>query len=252
MNFDEQRPTIIDPQATRWTPPPDSVRYLLPNDAGGISVREVSYGHKSIARELIEAVVLSLLIFLLVQSVIQNRKVVGSSMEPTLHSDEHLLIDRASYFQYDTNFLPRMLGQETAPVHEAYLLAGPTRGDIVVFRPPIENEDYIKRVIAIPGETVEVKAYDGVYINGRKLDEPYIKDIPDYNWPQSGQAEKVPAGHVFVLGDNRRNSSDSHVWGFLEETSIVGRAWVAYWPREVWGVLPHPSYARLTDPAPAP
>jgi signal peptidase I len=249
---------LDEPQARVATAPPparvpvsEPPHYLLPAGGADISVREVSYGSKSIAHELIEAVVLSLLIFLLVQSVVQNRKVVGASMEPSLHNEEHLLIDRASYFRYDTNFVPDLLGAH-APANYQFLLGGPQRGDIVVFRPPVqgESEDYIKRVIAVPGEAVQVKAYDGVYVNGHKLDEPYIKDTPDYNWPETGGAEVVPAGHLFVLGDNRRNSSDSHAWGFVDMTSIVGKAWISYWPREVLGFLPHPTYAGVSTPAP--
>jgi signal peptidase I len=243
VNLEEQTPVEIDARPVGRVPAIEPDRYLVPAEGGEISVREVHYGGKSIAHELIEAVVLSLLIFLLVQSVVQNRKVVGHSMDPTLHDEEHLLIDRASYFRYDTNFFPRLLGTSGLPDNEQYLLNGPQRGDIIVFRPPVDEQDYIKRVIAVAGERVEVRAYDGVYVNGHKLDEPYIKDTPDYNWPAPGQSGVVPAGHVFVLGDNRRNSSDSHAWGFLDDNSIVGKAWISYWPREVFGFLPHPTYA---------
>jgi len=245
VNLEEQRPVEIDPRPQGRLPQIDPDRYLLPAAGGETSVREVHYGGKSIAHELIEAVVLSLLIFLLVQSVVQNRKVVGHSMDPTLHDEEHLLIDRASYFRYDTNFFARLLGQADLPDNQEYLLNGPQRGDIIVFRPPVDEQDYIKRVIGVPGECVEVRAYDGVYIDGHKLQEPYIKDTPDYAWPEPGKSCVVPADHVFVLGDNRRNSSDSHAWGFLEDGSIVGKAWLSYWPREVFGFLPHPTYASV-------
>jgi signal peptidase I len=252
VNLDESKARVATAPPPPWLPESDEPRYLLPAGGADISVREVSYGSKSIAHELIEAVVLSLLIFLLVQSVVQNRKVVGASMEPSLHNEEHLLIDRASYFRYDTNFLPDLFGAN-APANYQFLLGGPLRGDIVVFRPPVQSEDqdYIKRVIAVPGEAVQVKAYDGVYVNGHKLDEPYIKDEPDYNWPDSaGESGVVPPGHLFVLGDNRRNSSDSHAWGFVDMGSIVGKAWISYWPREVLGFLPHPTYANVDTPAP--
>jgi signal peptidase I len=243
VDFDQQHPTALEGKIIPWQPPPDA-RWLAPATSD-VSVREVSYGNKSIGHELIEAVLLSLVIFLFVQSLVQNRKVVGESMEPSLHNDEHLLIDRATYFQYDANALPRLLGQSGAPTHEEFLLGGPHRGDVVVFRPPVGNEDYIKRVIGLPGEQVQVKAYDGVYVNGRKLNEPYVKDTADYSWPPPGQSGIVPAGHIFVLGDNRRNSSDSHAWGFLALDSVIGRAWVSYWPREVWGFLSQPTYAGL-------
>jgi len=232
------------------TPSAGRKGFLLPTDGGEVSVRGVHYGGKSIAHELIEAVVLSLFIFLMVQSLVQNREVLGQSMEPSLKDHERLFIDRASYFRVDTNFLPRLLGQANLPATDRYLLAGPQRGDIIVFKPPVpsETDDYIKRVIAVAGERVEVRAYDGVYVDGHKLQEPYIKDVPDYDWPVAGQDNLVPADHVFVLGDNRRNSSDSHIWGFLDVGSIVGRAWISYWPRELLGILPPPVYADLASP----
>ena len=89
------------------------------------------------------------------------------------------------------------------------------------------------------GETVEIRAFDGVYVDGVKLDEPYEKDTPDYSF---GPLE-VPAGDVFVLGDNRRDSSDSHIWGPLDTSRIVGRAWISLAPLDDFGMLPHPSYA---------
>jgi signal peptidase I len=117
-----------------------------------------------------------------------------------------------------------------------------------VLHPPEDTRDYIKRIIALEGETVEIKSNDGVYINGVRLDEPYVKDTPDYD----KAPYTVPAGHVFVLGDNRRNSSDSHVWAQpgLRLDQIVGRAWIAYWPRELWGMIPHPSYAEISPAHP--
>ncbi|HUS13683.1 MAG TPA: signal peptidase I [Chloroflexia bacterium] len=236
MNLDEQ----------------ETARYLLPTDAPEMSIYGVDERSKSPVREIMEALVFSLVVFLLVQSVVQNREVLGQSMEPSLHNDERLFLDRLSYFRYDSNWLPRLLGHTDLPVSEQYLLGGPHRGDIVVFRPPVEGEkeDYIKRVIGVAGETVQVKAYDGVYINGTRLDEPYIKEVPDYHWPAAGESGVVPAGHVFVLGDNRRNSSDSHLWGFLDQARIVGRALISYWPREDWGLLPHPSYTP-SEPTPS-
>lgn len=250
MSSDEPQPLSPGGDLPAWPGFPAGQRYLLPAEQSDIAVREVTYGSKSIGHELLEAIVLSLLIFLMVQAVVQNRKVVGQSMEPSLQNNEHLLIDRASYFAYDTNFLGnallRLQGRDSdVQEHTAYLLAGPKRGDVVVFRPPVENnnEDYIKRVIGLPGETVEVKANDGVYINGIQLKEPYIKDVPNYSWPTNGQSGVVPPGRVFVLGDNRNNSSDSHAWGFLDLRSVVGRALVSYWPQDLWGILPQPSYA---------
>ncbi len=206
---------------------------------------------KPLGRELLEAVIFSVLIFLLGQTLIQQRRVLGHSMDPNLQTGEYLLIDRASYFQLDPLFLAGQSVQPAGTQAPHFLLGGPHRGDIVVLRSPVEPAEYIKRVIGLPGEQVEIRAGDGVYINGHRLLEPYIKEAPGYSWPAGGVANVVPAGEVFVLGDNRNNSSDSHIWGFLDERSIVGRAWISYWPREVLGFFEQPTYAGL-EPAPAP
>jgi signal peptidase I len=237
---------IPDPSARRagGAPPARPTPYLLPAEPDEYAIHGFTRGAKSVAQELLEAVLLSVVIFFLVQMAIQNRVVLGQSMEPTLRNDERLFIDRVSYLRIDAG----MLGGGV-PGGQVWLLGGPQRGDIVVFHPPVEGEkdDYIKRVIAVAGEQVEVRAYKGVYVNGRLLSEPYIKDTPDYSWPALGESGVVPPGHVFVLGDNRRNSSDSHLWGFLDAGRIVGKAVVSYWPEPLIGILPHPAYADLSS-----
>jgi len=192
-----------------------------------------------------------------VRAVVQNFKVEGESMLPTLKSEQYILVNKALYYSYDANFLSRLFNKET-PADMHYLFHGPQRGDIVVFLAPQDTKDFIKRVIAVEGETVEIKpdpdpvgAPDdncgdcGVYVNGVKLDEPYIRQRPDY----SVEPTVVPPGHIFVLGDNRRNSSDSHIWGSLEIDRIIGTAFVSYWgpgnPEQFIGFLPHPSYAEI-------
>jgi signal peptidase I len=234
----------VTPDADKAAAPP--VRILLPAQHGEFSIREITYGSKSLWRELGETILVTLLIFLLVQAVVQNRRVEGESMLPTLYNEEYLLIDKFSYLRWDNTIFAELL-QASDDSGPRYLFGGgPQRGDIIVLHPPEDTRDYIKRIIALEGETVEVKQLDGVYINGVRLDEPYVKDTPDYNHgPYT-----VPAGHVFVLGDNRRNSSDSHIWKqpALRLDQIVGKAWIAYWPRELWGIIPQPSYAEI-DPA---
>ncbi len=230
-----------------------ALRYLLPAQSATVAYYG-GRGGKSVARELLEAVVLSLLLFLVAQTLVQQRRVLGHSMDPNLQTGEYLLIDRASYFQIDPHFLGGSADVPVAAQTQAphFLLGGPHRGDIVVLNSPVETAEYIKRVIGLPGETVEVRAGDGVYVNGHRLAEPYIKEAPTYQWPAGGVANVVPAGHVFVLGDNRNNSSDSHIWGFLDERSIVGRAWISYWPREVLGIFEQPSYAGVESAPPTP
>ena len=93
-------------------------------------------------------------------------------------------------------------------------------------------------MIGVPGDTVEVRGGQ-VYVNDQPIEEPYIRDRSPYLVPR----QVVPPGHYYVLGDNRPNSSDSHVWGLVPADNIIGRAWVSYWPPNLWGVVPEPVYA---------
>lgn len=145
------------------------------------------------------------------QFVAEARFIPSGSMIPTLQIDDRLVVEKISY-----RFNP------------------PQRGDIIVFRAPQKALDaaqvqgkaaYIKRIIGLPGETIEVK--DGkVFINGEVLQEDYIQAPPTYTLPP----EVIPAEEYLVLGDNRNSSSDGHVWGFLPKEAIIGRAVVRFWP----------------------
>jgi signal peptidase I len=231
-----------DPNAGLSTPP----RVLLPVEDPHIAIPGSRPNNKSLGRELFETVLIAVLLFVAVQSMVQNRWVDGRSMEPTLHPEERLIIDRFSYLRWDDTVLAGLVQTPTGAARPQYVLgAGPQRGDIIVLHPPTgDTTDYIKRIIAFPGETVQIKQNDGVYINGVRLKEPYIKEKPDYNYGPY----QVPSQHVFVLGDNRNDSSDSHLWGPLKMSDIVGKAWISYWPRELLGLIPHPSYAEMEQP----
>ena len=228
-----------------------------PEDNDVLSVNENYTGGKSVLREMTETIVLTLLIFFAVRAVVQNFKVEGDSMLPSLHSEQYLLVNKGLYYRYDANFFNHIFDRN-APADMRYLFHGPQRGDIIVFEAPNEPKDFIKRVIAVEGETVEVKpdmdpngdinrdcGGCGVYVNGVKLNEPYIRQTPDYTM----EPTVIPPGHIFVLGDNRRNSSDSHVWGPLDINRIIGTAFVSYWgpgqPEKYIGFLPHPTYAAI-------
>jgi signal peptidase I len=243
-----------------------SRRQYLPgapeDDADPLSDEEDEIGgtgrRPHVMREVAETIILTLLIFFVVRAVVQNFKVDGLSMEPTLHHDQFLLVNKGLYFRYDANFLAR-LSDPSLPTDLRYLFHGPQRGDIVVFQAwGDEQKDYIKRVIATEGETVEIRAEADppggvqadttcpsecfVYVNGVKLHEPYIKETPNYRRP----LVTVPPGHVYVLGDNRRNSQDSHVQGTLPVEQIIGIAFLSYWSEKgQWGLLPHPTYAEM-------
>jgi len=160
---------------------------------------------RSIVRELLETAVLTVAIFLVVRVALQNFKVEGESMYPTLHNGEYILVNKIDY-----------------------MIHSPSRGDIIVFHAVNAGQpdkDFIKRVIGLPGDTVEVKN-DKVYINGKPLNESYEDQPPTYTFPKS----VVPPNDYFVLGDNRNNSQDSHLWHWLQRKYIIGKAWISYWP----------------------
>jgi signal peptidase I len=199
---------------------------------------------RRVVRELVETVILALLIFFAVRAVVQNFRVEGASMEPTMTNDQYLLVNKAIYYRVDLgrlhDFLPFLPGDDEGDRH---LFRAPRRGDIVVFRFPLDpDRDFIKRVIGVPGDTVEVKD-ETVYINGSPLKEDYILSPPNYTYGP----KTVPAGMYFVLGDNRRNSFDSHAWGssctaqqqcdFVPEENIIGQAWLSYWPFDALGLV---------------
>ncbi len=190
---------------------------------------------RPIVVEILQTVLLTLLIFAAVRSVVQNFKVDGASMEPTLHTGQYLLINKLSYFHLDG--VPLRIAEELhlygGGEGGVFPFGGPQRGDIVVFRyPGYPDRDFIKRVIALPGDTIQIER-GRVYVNGTLLQEDYIRAVPTYSLP----LQKVPEGNYFVLGDNRPNSSDSHIWGFVPQANLIGKAWVSYWPPNEWGVV---------------
>lgn len=197
-------------------------------------------------RELAETVLLTLIIFVAIRALVVNYRVDGDSMDPNLRNGEYLLVNKAVYFHLDLNALKSLLtGQHYATRDIVYLFHPPQRGDIIVLNPPVRSDKpYIKRVIALPGETVAI--HEGkVYVNGQPLNEPYIADPPRYSYPLVGNGEfTVPNGMIFVLGDNRNNSSDSHVFGPVPLDSVIGKAFFAYWPPSSIGLIPHERYGR--------
>jgi len=203
------------------------------------STKEAAPPARTMLREMLETLLFTLLIFFLVRSVIQNFRVEGSSMETNLHTGQYIIVNRIEYFHVDLNFFQRLLpGNQDLPPKLAYLFHMPRRGDIVVFEYPKDtSRDFIKRVIGLPGETVEIRN-NQILIDGQPLDEPYLSSTAR---TQMGNMPStvVPADAVFVMGDNRGNSSDSRTWGSLPLAKIVGRAWFIYWPQEYWGVIPH-------------
>lgn len=163
-------------------------------------------------REVLETLLSALVAFALVRLIVQNFRIEGPSMEPNLYEGQFLLVNKLAY----------RLGQVQ-------------RGDIVVFQYPHDPQrDFIKRVVGLPGEHIEI-VRGQVWINGQPLDEPYVLEKGDYSYP----AITIEAGYVFVLGDNRNNSSDSHTWGSLPIRYIIGKPVLCYWPPRYWGLV-HP------------
>lgn len=181
-------------------------------------------------RELIEMVILGLIVFLLAREAVQNFQVEGSSMEPTLSSSDLVLVNKIGFWEVDLGPFDALLPGRS---NGDFLLGGPDRGSVIIFRPPYQTDtDYVKRVIGLPGDIVEVRG-GRVWVNGQRLEEAeYTAAPPNYSW---GPAE-VPPEHYFVLGDNRNRSSDSHTFGPIHEDQIVGEVMLRWFP-----------FNRLTD-----
>jgi len=165
-------------------------------------------------RDLIETILMAVVLFLLLNAVTSRVRVYNISMQPTLFEGNLLVVNKL-----------------------AYKLGEPKRGDVIVFHyQGTPTEDYIKRVIGLPGDTINVGS-GVVQVNGQAITEPYIAELPGYTgtW-------KVPEGELFVLGDNRNHSSDSHDWGFVQQEWVVGKAIVVYWPLDRIRVLVNPDW----------
>jgi signal peptidase I len=166
-------------------------------------------------REVAITVLIAVAVFALLRLTVQSYTVVMSSMEPNFQEGECIMVNKVSYHS-----------------------SGPQRGDVIVFNPPFNSpHPFIKRVIGLPGEIVEIRD-EKVFVNGIPLSEEYVMAPPDYTMP----ATEVPENEYFVLGDNRNNSNDSHSGWTVPRDNIIGKAWFIYWPASRWGVVKHYSY----------
>ncbi|MGG6294405.1 signal peptidase I [Leptolyngbya sp. AN02str] len=171
-------------------------------------------------RENVQILAIALLLSLFIRTFIAEPRFIPSdSMVPTLAIGDRLVVEKVSY-----------------------RLHPPEQGDIIVFEPPAilqdigygQDQAFIKRIIGLPGQTIAVHQGQ-VVVNGQAIAEPYIAAPPAYEMP----AVTVPANAYFVMGDNRNNSNDSHVWGFLPQANIIGKAVFRFFPlNELWGTLP--------------
>ncbi|MBN1120963.1 MAG: signal peptidase I [Anaerolineae bacterium] len=200
---------------------------LLPDDevieqpSTGEDLEVSDHNTGAILYEIFETIILAILIWLAVNFVSRRYVVEGPSMEPNLHTGQFLIVSRLSYME----------------IGDRFQLGEPQHGDIIVFDyPGNPTDDYVKRVIGVPGDTVSIDDRGIVYINGTPIDEPYISPG---QYSRRSNTWQVPEDNYFVLGDNRNHSSDSRDWGMLERRYIVGKAWFSYWPIDSLGFLPH-------------
>lgn len=166
---------------------------------------------KRFVLDILETVILAVVLYFGINAISARVRVDGLSMNPTLQHGEYILVSRLSY----------KTGE-------------PQRGDIIVFSFPMDQkQDLIKRVVGLPGETISIRNNE-VLVNGMKLEEPYIAQSPIYNGEWT-----VGEGQLFVLGDNRNDSKDSHQWGLLPVENIIGKALLIYWPPSEWKLVSH-------------
>jgi signal peptidase I len=186
--------------------------------------------------ELLETLLLTLVIFMVIQAfVAQPYQVQQPSMENTLMPDQYVLVDKLT------------------PHFDDY-----HRGDIVVFTPPTgwaqdaSGTPYIKRVIAVAGETIDIHG-GHVYVNGNLLSEPYIFEGQTTDMQDGGSKTwKLETGQIFVMGDHRQASQDSRDFGPVEKSSVIGRAWLRYWPSNQFGLIPQAKQTAAPAPSVSP
>jgi len=170
----------------------------------------------SLLREIAEVVVLAVILYFGISFAVQAVHVEGLSMFATLDNDDYLIANKIDY-----------------------RLHAPERGDIIILRPPTNNStDFIKRIIALPGERLLIRS-GSVYINGHKLDEPYLPEewVNQNNWPEDPNGEVIPPNQYFVMGDNRNRSQDSRFFGPIGRDRIDGKAWFRIWPLSSFGSI---------------
>jgi signal peptidase I len=173
-------------------------------------------------REVLETITLTILMFMAFRFAVQNYRVDGHSMVPTFQDQQYILVDKA-----------------------AYLFHAPQRGDVIVFAYPVDpTQDFIKRVVGLPGDHLQVMQDGSVLVNGVEIQEDYTAVSTD---PYAPTDTIVCANHFFVLGDNRGDSSDSRAWGLVPRENIIGKASLIYWPIGSFHAVPNaqPAFAEV-------
>jgi signal peptidase I len=181
-------------------PPLDPLQMVSPEQTEIAQPEDTYPAIGRILLDVFETLVLALVLYFAIDAVVARVRVLNISMVPTLVPGELVMVNKL-----------------------AYKLGEMERGDIIVFHYS-ESEDYVKRLIGLPGDEIEMQ--NGiVYISGRPMIETYLNEVPTYSGKWT-----VPEGKIFVLGDNRNASSDSHNWGFVPVDEVMGRAVLIYWP----------------------
>lgn len=207
----EKIPSVVVAQPAANDKPPENF------------ITHIVHRFVNLVLDFLETIVVALSIFVVIYLfLMQPHEIKGSSMEPNFHNNEYILTDKISY-----------------RLHE------PARGDVVIFKAPVNPDvDYIKRVIGLPSDRIKVQN-GAVYLNGEKLKEDYLADSTSLfpgSFMAEGQEITVPAGKLFVMGDNRPHSSDSRQFGPVPLDSVIGRAFLRYWPLTMMGMLPKIQY----------
>lgn len=205
--------SIVDSSATDPTDPTAWADRGLPamGETNGIAEDEPHW-FGLMVREVVETVGLAVIIFLIIRIGIQNYRIEGASMEPNFHDGEYLIVNKL-----------------------AYRLGEYERGDVIVFKYPNDpSKDYIKRVIGLPGDTVEIRGGQ-LYVNNVEIEEPYLH-MPN---TRDESPTVVDTGYLYVMGDNRPASSDTRSWGQLGQDFVIGQAWLAIWPFDTAGLVEH-------------
>jgi signal peptidase I len=214
---------VINPDTTQETPisEPETKPTAQPKQASALGM----------IWEVAQVFILALLMVMVIRNFGQNFRIDGISMEPNFHNGQFLIVNRFAYcpgIHLEIPIVNATLWEKT------WCVRLPRRGDVVIFEYPKDlSRDFIKRVIALPGETVEIRQ-GKVYVDGQLVPEPFGPN------PGSYSAAPVTVGpdEVYVMGDNRNNSSDSHIWGALPLKNIIGKALASYWPPRYWSVVP--------------
>lgn len=210
------------PSPNQYNNPPEFPPLLIQQTNTPLPPQNSEPPPSYLVREIMETLLFTFFVVFFVRSATQNFLIEGSSMLPTLEEEQYVIVNKLVYY-----------------------LEEPERGDIVVLHYPNDrSRDFIKRIIGLPGDTVEIRNSE-VRVNGALLTEPYISAPPNNN-----DTWTVPADHFFVVGDNRPSSSDSRAWSYLPREDLIGRAWVVYWPPRDWKQIPHFAHPNVPNQPP--